>query len=214
MPILHGASLSPFVRKVRVVLKEKGVDYELKQVIPFGEQPELRSMNPLQKIPVYQDGDFKLHDSSVIVQYIERTHPNPPVYPSNTQEYAWALFLEEYADTHLTETLVPFFFERWLKKNVLGGQPADEARLAELKKDKLPAAFDWLEAQIGNNDWAVGNRFSLADIALAAPFVNFAYAGEKVDPARWPRLAAYVERVWSRPSVKEILEGERKALGL
>jgi glutathione S-transferase len=214
MPILHGASVSPFVRKVRVVLKEKSVDYELKQVIPFGVQPELLGMNPLQKIPVYQDGDFKLPDSSVIVQYIERTHPTPAMYPSNPQEYAWTLFLEEFADTRLVETLVPFFFERWLKKNVLGGQPADEGRLAEVKKDKIPPTFDWLEAQLGNGEWAVGNHFGLADIALAAPFVNFSYAGEKVDAARWPKLAAHVERVWSRPSFKEIIEGERKAIGL
>jgi len=214
MPILHGASVSPFVRKVRIVLKEKGVDYELKQVNPFGVQPELLGMNPLQKIPVYQDGDFKLPDSSVIVQYIERTHPTPAVYPSNPQEYAWTLFLEEFADTRLVETLVPFFFERWLKKNLLGGQPADENRLAEVKKDKVPATFDWLEAQVSKSEWAVGNHFGLADIALGAPFVNFLYAGEKVDATRWPKLAAYVERVWARPSFKEILEGERQAIGL
>ena len=214
MPILHGASVSPFVRKVRVVLTEKGVPYENTQVIPFGVQPELLSMNPLQKIPVYQDGDFKLPDSSVIVQYIERTHPTPPVYPSNPQQYAWTLFLEEYADTRLVETLVPFFFERWLKKNLMGGQPADEARLEELKKDKLPSTFDWLEAQVSKGDWAVGNQIGLADIALAAPFVNFLYAGEKVDAARWPKLAAFVERVWARPAFKAVLDSERKALGL
>jgi glutathione S-transferase len=214
MPILHGAIVSPFVRKVRVALHEKGVTYEQKQVIPFGEQPELLSMNPLQKIPVYQDGDFKLPDSSVILQYIERTHPNPPLSPSDAQQFAWSQFLEEFADTRLVETVLPFFIERWLKKNVLGGQPADENRLAEIRKDKMPATFDWLQAQVTKGEWAVGNHFSVADIAIAAPFVNFGYAGEKVDATRWPKLAGYVERVLSRPSFKETIDSERKAFGL
>lgn len=214
MPVLHGASVSPFVRKVCVVLHEKGLAYEHKQVIPFGEQPELLSMNPLQKIPVYQDGEFKLPDSTVIVQYLERTHPTPSIYPSDAQQFAWALFLEEFADTRVFEILVPFFMERWVKKHVLGGQPADENRLADIKKDKLPATFDWLQSQVTKHEWAAGDHFSVADIAIAAPFVNFGYAGEQVDGNRWPRLAAYVQRVWARPSFKLILDGERKALGL
>ena len=214
MPVLHGASVSPFVRKVRVVLQEKGLAYEQKQVIPFGDQPELLSMNPLQKIPVYQDGEFKLPDSSVIVQYLDRVHPTPAMYPSDAQQFAWTLFLEEFADTRLVETVAPFFFERWLKKNLMGGQPADENRLADIKKDKMPAAFDWLQAQVSKHEWAAGNQFSVADIAIAAPFVNFGYAGEQVDASRWPKLAAYVQRVWARPSFKHVLDSERKALGL
>ena len=214
MPILHGASVSPFVRKVRVALQEKGVAYESKQVLPFGEQPELLAMNPLQKIPVYQDGDFKLPDSSAILQYIERTHPNPALYPVDAKQFAWALFLEEFADTRLVEVVGPFFIERWLKKNVLGNQPADENRLAEIKQDKLPVAFDWLQGQVTRSEWAAGDRFSIADIALAGPFVNFGYAGEQIDANRWPKLAAYVQRVWARPAYQEILASERKALGL
>jgi len=214
MPILHGASVSPFVRKVCVALHEKGVAYEHKQVLPFGAQPELLSMNPLQKIPVYQDGGFKLPDSSVIVQYLERTHPTPPLYPSDAQQFAWSLFLEEFADTRLVETLGAFFSERWLKKHLLGGQPADENRLAEIKQNKMPGVFDWLQAQISRNEWAAGASFSVADIAIAGPFVNFGYAGEQVDATRWPKLAAYVQRVWARPSYQVILAGERKALGL
>jgi glutathione S-transferase len=214
MPILHGARLSPFVRKVCVALHEKGVAYEHKQVMPFGDQPELLSMNPLQKIPVYQDGEFKLPDSSVIVQYIDRVHPTPPLYPSDAQQFAWALFLEEFADTRLVETLAPFFIERWLKKHVLGGQPADENRLADIKKDKIAPAFDWLQGQVTRNEWAAGAHFSVADIAIASPFVNFGYADEQIDASRWPKLAAYIQRVWARPSYREILEGERKAIGL
>ncbi len=214
MPILHGASASPFVRKVCVALHEKGVAYEHKQTLPFGVQPELLSMNPLQKIPVYQDGEFKLPDSSVIVQYLERTHPTPPLYPSDAQQFAWSLFLEEFADTRLVEIIAPFFIERWLKKHVLGGEPADENRLADIKQNKLPPAFDWLQAQVSRSEWAAGDRFSVADIAIASPFVNFGYVGEQVDATRWPKLAAYVQRVWSRPSYQTILSGERKALGL
>jgi glutathione S-transferase len=214
MPILHGASVSPFVRKVRVALLEKGISYEQKQVSPFGSQPELVSMNPLQRIPVYEDGAFTLPDSSAILQYLERIQPTPPLYPSDPQQFSWTLFLEEYADTRLFEVVGVFFAERWVKKNLLGGQPADENRLAEIKKHKLQPTFDWVQAQVSKSEWAVGNRFGVADIALASPFVNFSYVGEKVDAGQWPKLAAYLEQVWAHPSYQATIADERKAFGL
>jgi len=54
----------------------------------------------------------------------------------------------------------------------------------------------------------VGNHFSIADIAVTSPFVNFKFAGEEVDAARWPKLAAYVARMHGRPAYKPIVEGD------
>ena len=54
MPILHGVSASPYVRKVQAVLNTKGIHYTLDPIVPFGRKSELLSLNPLGKIPVYQ----------------------------------------------------------------------------------------------------------------------------------------------------------------
>jgi glutathione S-transferase len=71
--------------------------------------------------------------------------------------------------------------------------------------------FDWLEKQIGDREWLVGERFGIADIAMASPFVNFGHAGESVDGKRWPQLTAYLGRVHARPSYKALIEEERQA---
>ena len=70
MPIVHGGVPSPFVKKVCAFLAEKGVAYELRSLAPFPKTPELLAMNPLGKIPIYQDGDLMLPDSSVICAYV------------------------------------------------------------------------------------------------------------------------------------------------
>ena len=75
---------------------------------------------------------------------------------------------------------------------------------------EAPKVFDWLESQIGDREWLVGTRFGIADIAMASPFVNFGHAGESVDAKRWPRLAAYLQRVHARPSFKALIEEERQ----
>ena len=204
--VIHGVNASPFVRKVRVALLEKGIDYELIPVVPFGQTDEFKAISPLGKIPVLQDGDFILPDSSCIISYLEKTHPTPALYPADPKEMARALFYEEYSDSKLTDTLAPVFFQRYVRKNFFQ-QEADEAIVKEKLAEAEPL-FDYLEGEIGDRDVLVGNHFSVADISIGAITVNFESAGEKVDPARWPRLAAYVDRLHARPSFKACIEGE------
>ena len=80
--ILYGVSASPFVRKVRVVLAEKGIPHEREDVVPVNVSAEYRKISPLGKIPAMRDGDRTLSDSSIICTYLERTHPDPALYPA------------------------------------------------------------------------------------------------------------------------------------
>src|SRR5215831_7392353 len=105
MPTVYGISLSPFVRKVRVALAEKGVAYEHDPVIPVNVSPEYRKKSPLGKIPAFEDGDKTLADSSVICAYLDRVHPKPALYPSDPYDYARALWFEEYADGGLVPVI-------------------------------------------------------------------------------------------------------------
>ena len=82
MPILYGVSGSPFVRKVLVCLAEKGIAFEREDVIPINVSPEFRKISPLGKIPAFRDGEKTLSDSSVICAYLERTLPEPRLYPA------------------------------------------------------------------------------------------------------------------------------------
>src|SRR5437763_16654003 len=97
MPTVYGIALSPFVRKVRVALAEKGVAYEVDPVLPVNVGPEYRKISPLGKVPAYRDGDTTLADSSVIIAYLDRTKPSPALYPSDPYDYARALWFEEFS---------------------------------------------------------------------------------------------------------------------
>ena len=207
--IIHGVNASPFVRKVRVALAEKNIPYELKPQVPFGQPPEYMKISPLGKIPCFQEGDYTLPDSSCIIAYLERTNPKPALYPENPKEYGRALFLEEYADSKLIETIGAVFFQRVVRKLIFK-QESDETIVRNKIDVEAPKVFGWIESQIGDREWLVGTRFGIADIAMASPFVNFAHAGESVDGKRWPRLAAYLQRVHSRPSFKALIEEEQQ----
>jgi glutathione S-transferase len=207
MPILHGVALSPFVRKVRVALAEKGIAYESVPQLPFGQSDEYREKSPLGKIPCWEDGDYILPDSSCIIAYLERAHPEPALYPSDPKAFARALWYEEYADSKLMDTLSTVFFQRYVQKNFFDQEP-DEAAVAQALVDLEPY-FDYLDGEIGDRAAMVGGHFSIADIAIGSVFVNFAHGGEQVDAGRWPRLAAYLDGIHSRPSFKEIIEGEK-----
>ena len=86
--IVYGANVSPFVRKVRVVLAEKGQDYKLEPVNPFAPPPEFLKISPLKRIPVLLDTDLPepntLPDSSAISDYLEHKFPKPALYPERS----------------------------------------------------------------------------------------------------------------------------------
>jgi glutathione S-transferase len=212
--VLHGASASPFVRKARVFLLEKGLPYELVPVVPFppaNSSPEFRRISPLGKIPALTDGDFGISDSSVICAYLERTHPTPPLYPSDPQAYARALWLEEFADSRLVEAVGPVFFQRVIRPGFFKQAPDDEL-IGKALTESLPPAFDYLEEQLDGVEWLAGGRFSIADIAVASMLQQLRHGRETVDAARWPRLAAYAERALSRPSFKGCIAEETQLL--
>jgi glutathione S-transferase len=207
MSTLHGANLSPFVRKVRMALAEKGIAYDNEQVVPFGQTEEFLKLSPLGKIPVWEDGDLVLPDSSVIIDYLERVEPSPSLYPSDPGQRGRALWYEEYGDTAVTSALTTVFFQRFVRKNFFQ-EEADEEIVKNCLDNEVPKVFDYLEGELGDNDYLVGGQFSVADIAVTTSVVNFRLGGESIDAGRWPKLAAYVERVFSRPAIKGVVEGD------
>jgi len=212
MPIVYGVNLSPFVRKVRVALAEKGVAYELEPVIPVNVSDEFRKISPLGKIPAYRDGERALCDSSVICAYIEKVHPNPPLYPSDAYEFARALWFEEYADSAMVAVVGPKIFLQKIVNPLFFGQQTDEAVLKKAVEEELPPLYDYLEGQIVDANALVGGKFSIADIAVASQFVNLRHTGYLPDPARWPKLARYVANQHERPTFKSLIDEESAQL--
>ena len=213
MPTVYGVNLSPFVRKVRVALAEKGIAYDLEPVIPVNVSDEFRKISPLGKIPAFRDGEAILSDSSVICAYLDRRYPQPPLYPSDAYEYARALLFEEYGDTALVNVTGPKIFFQKVVGPAFFNQPTDETVVKKAVEEELPPLFGYLEGQLTRGDAIVGKHFSIADIGLATHFVNLRLAGYGVDTDRWPRLARYIAGIHERPSFKALIQEERAGLG-
>jgi len=210
MPVLHGVNASPFVRKVRVALSVKGIEYESNPIMPMGVPAEYLEKSPLGKIPCFEDGDCFLPDSSVIIAYLEKKQPQPALYPDDPQAFGRALWFEEYADTKCAETFGPkIFFKRVVTAKVLK-KSIDEAEVEKAIANDLPPVFDYLESQAPESGGAiVGGRFSIADISIGSQFVNLQHAGVTPDATRWPRLAAYMTAVQANRHFKPLIEEER-----
>lgn len=209
---VYGAPLSPFVRKLRLLLAEKGLDYQLQIVAPFNQPDWFFEISPLGRIPGFRDGELSLADSSVIAQYIEEQHPETvALYGHSAAERAQIRWLEKYADYELAPlTTFCVFVNRALNPTM--GKPCDEAAVQKAIEDKLPRHFDYLEKTLAGNDYFVGNRLSLADLAFACQVINMEHGNAQIDAARWPGLAALQARLCQRDSVQAILPDECRML--
>jgi glutathione S-transferase len=211
---VHGVGASPFVRKVRVALAEKGLDYELEPVFPFGVSPEFKKISPLGKIPVLQEDDYYLPDSSAILDYLEAANPSPSLFPKDPKDRGRAVFLEEYADGGIAAKITgAIFFQRIVGPRFMG-QPTDEAVVQKAIDEDVPPIFDYLEGQLsGGKKFLVNGELSIADIAVTSQFVNLAHANFTVDEKRWPNLAAYVKNMMERPSFAGLIQEEKALFG-
>ena len=92
----------------------------------------------------------------------------------------------------------------------MGAEP-DEAAIDKGINVAMPPVLDYLERTIPASGFLVEDRFTLADIAVASPFVNLEHAG--FDFARWPKAKAYADTILARPSFADIIKRERRMLG-
>ena len=212
-----GANVSPFVRKVRVALAEKGLDYQHEQVSPFAAPPGWREISPLGRIPAFKDGDRTLADSSVICAYLERRFPQPALLPSEPYDHARALWFEEYMDGGFIPVAGPKVFFALVVKPIRSGKgevdPADEVAASKVVEEELPGFWDYLERELGDREYFVGGQLTLADIAVASPHVNLRHAGVAPARKRWPRLRAFLDRLYARPSFQKVIEEETPVFG-
>ena len=212
--ILYGSSLSPYARKVLAFAGEKGIELELRPTGSAPGQPseDFIAASPFRKMPAFRDGDYTLADSSAIVHYLEAKYPDPPLIPSDPKLRGKTIWYEEFADTILVTCGSKIFFNRIVAPRFLG-KPGDEEAARQAELNDLPPIFDYLEKVVPDaGGYLVGDQLTLADIAVASPFANFRHTQTKVDPERYPRTVAYVERILARPSLAPWIERETAIL--
>ena len=197
--ILYGSSLSPYVRKTLAFAAEKGIELELQPAGMGAGPPEFKLASPFGKMPGFKDGDFLLCDSTAIITYLEAVQPEPNLIPAEPKARARTIWYEEFADTIVIACAGAIFFNRIVSPRFLK-QPGDEVAAEKAQREGLPPILDYLERTIPASGFLVEDRLTLADIAVASPFVNLDHTKIAIDPAAYPKTKAYVEAILARPS--------------
>jgi glutathione S-transferase len=202
-----GSFVSPYVRKVLACMNLKGLAYEVDPITPFFGSDEFGRLSPLRRIPVLIDGDFTASDSSVICAYLDEAYPERPLLPAGAKDRARVRWLEEYADSRLGDLFIWSLFYQRIVRPLVWGEPSDEERIGKALNEDIPAALDYLEAELPPEGFLFG-EIGLADISISSFFRNGAYAGFEPDPKRWPRTAGFVERTLADPCIAALLPFE------
>ena len=212
--IVYGSSLSPFVRKVLVYAAEKGLALDLVAAGLGRGGPDFKEASPFGKMPGFRDPgadggkDFCISDSTAIIAYLEAKFPTPELIPADPIGRARTVWFEEFADTILFAVGAKIFFHRFVGPKIMkvGG---DESIAAAAVANELPPLLDYLERVVVPSGFLVADRLTVADIAVASPFVNLAHIGVMVDPVRWPMTAAYLAGIHARPSFAGLFADEQ-----
>lgn len=190
---LISATPSPFARKVRIALHEKGLPFELLTEVPWDKTTSTPKYNPLEKLPVLilEDGS-SIYESSFILQYLEWTYPQPPLMPVDVEGKISARRLEVLCDG-VCDAVALTLFER------MRAEPS--AEWLSRQRRKIEGGVREMARLIGNRSFAVAEQFSLGDIAVGTAV---GYLDVRLSEFDWrgsyPNLAEFSARMEARPS--------------
>ena len=194
---LISATPSPYARKVRIALVEKNIPFELITEVPWNQGAITEQHNPLAKLPVLilEDGS-SIFDSRFILEYLELIYPQTPLLFSDVPERLMAKKLEVLADG-ICDAVVLVFFERMRGDNASAEWTARQVH-------KIEAGVCELARLVEQSQFAVGNKFGLADIAVGAALGYLKVRYKEFDWQNlYPALANYSNRLEQRPSFQK-----------
>lgn len=209
-PLLYGAPLSPYVRKVRLLLAFKHVDYESKMIVPYATPEGYEQLNPLKRVPALVYAEHTLADSAVIAHFLDASFPEIKLIPEDLFLKARCEWFEKYADYELAPYTTFTTFSQRVLSRLRGKQPDEEAIQIALEK-KLPPLFDYLESQL-NGLFFVAETLTLADISIASQLISFEHGGESISEEKWPKLSQFYKHFTQLTPVVPILASEKASL--
>ncbi len=199
MPILWEHPLSPYAQKNKIALREKGVAFELRLPAAIGSgatfESDFGAASPRGEVPAFEDGDARIFDSTIILEYIEDRWPTPPLLPPSPADRARVRMLEDAMDTHY-EAINWGLAEIAFFRRATG---ALAVQLTARAAEQTARWQRWLEAQLGARAWFNGESFGWGDLCVV-PFLNGSAGFGNVPPAG-SRLADWLARANARPSV-------------
>jgi glutathione S-transferase len=195
---LIGSLTSPYVRKTRIVLAEKKIDYDFVLDSPWVEGSAVVKFNPLGKVPVLVlDDESTVFDSRVIVEYLDNMTPNAKLLPASGRERITVKRWEALADGICDAAAAAFLEAKRPKK-----QQSEEWIVRQ--RGKITAGLEALSEEVGESAWCFGNSLSLADIAVGAALGYLVFRFGDIDwQTAHPNLAKLYDKLMQRPSFAE-----------
>lgn len=193
---LYSGTVCPYSHRCRIVLYEKGMDFEIIDVDQMDKSEDVAAINPYNKVPVLVERDLILTEANIINEYIDERFPHPQLMPADPVMRGRArLFLHR--------------FEQELYSNVStiqqGGKPAEKARA--IIRDNLTQLSQILSKQ----KFLLGSEFSMLDVAIAPLLWRLDYYGIQMGKDAAP-LLKYSERLFARQGFIDSLTPAERAM--
>lgn len=202
-------------QRILWLLEELGVPYEIKHYRRDPKTmlapPELRAVHPLGKSPVISDGELVLAESGAIIEYLADRYGAGTAIPAHgTPQRLRCNYWLHYAEgSAMPPLLLKLVFRRVATAPMpFFAKPVAKGIAGKVQRDyvdpQLKQHLDYLEGELGEGEWFVGATFSVADIQLSFPLEAFAARGGL--DARYPRLAAFLQRIHARSAYQRALQ--------
>ena len=202
-------------QRILWLLEELGLPYEIKRYQRDAKTmlapPELRAVHPLGKSPVISDGDVTIAESGAIVEYLASRYGNEVLIPkANTPEHLRFIYWLHFAEgSAMPPLLLKLIFDRVEKGPMPFFVRPIARRIAQTVKNamvlpNLQRILDYMESELGKQEWFAGAAFSAADIQMSFPLEAAASRGG-LDPGR-PKLWGFLQKIHARPAYQRALE--------
>lgn len=205
---LVGYPSSPFVRKVRLVLETKQLDYQLNPLNPFLHAEQVEELTGQGKVPVLLVNGETWFDSAEICRKLDTLCPEPAVIPKEKNAREQVEAIEAFADSGLAQAFhFGLFMQRVIKPYVLR-RSGDQQVVAEALSQWIPNALSSLEMALQSEHWR-RKQPGVADFAVGSMVRNGLLAGYQFPCRSYPMAASYLKMIFDLPAFKTVLEQER-----
>jgi glutathione S-transferase len=203
MARLYHFALSPFCRKVRLVLAEKRIEVELIDERYWEPSTEFLRRNPAGKVPVLKIDGMLLTESSAICEYLEETRPEPSLFPADPKARAEVRRLVSWFDDKFHhEVTANLVYERVNKKIMRTGYP--DGKAVKTGAQQIKYHLDYMAWLLDHRRWLAGDAMTMADFTAAAHLSCLDYISD-VDWNRSEVVKEWYSKVKSRPAFRSIL---------
>ena len=204
MRTLYHLWLSPFCRKVRIVLREKGLDFDMKVEKVWERRGDFLVLNPAGEVPVMIEPDGRvLCESGVICEYLDEVYRDRPMIGLDAAARAETRRLVSWFDLKFHREVTALVLEeKFMKRFMAMGEP--DSRTIRAGLANVHHHLDYICYLVERRNWLAGDEFGLADIAAGAHLSALDYLGDVAWDGHGPARAWYA-RLKSRPSFRPLL---------